>query len=190
MSVETELRFEDATPPETLDYSGGGKDASPALDDAPSCRVCGKTLTYAGRGRKPVYCDDHKKSAAKGAAKTIGTVRVSGNEKLAEQAAKALVQINNLTGLGARIAGLHMTAEMIGTAQEGFYEQAYTALLTDPALCKQILSAGEISGKFSLAIAYAMMGSMVMPVAVMEIKAKREARKDAENDEDDARANG
>lgn len=171
--VETELVFEDAVPVETPNYAGP-QDAAPETEDVLSCEVCGKTLTYAGRGRKPKFCDEHKKGSAKpsGGAKT----RVTGNEKLAEQAVNALVQINNLTGFGARLIGMEATAGAIDFCQDGFREQAYAALVTDPALCRQILSAGEISGKFSLAIAYAMMGAMVAPVAAKEIQEKRAER--------------
>lgn len=34
------------------------------MDDAPyRCEVCGTSLTYSGRGRRPKFCEDHKKGA-------------------------------------------------------------------------------------------------------------------------------
>lgn len=162
-----DLRFDDAVPLE------GTADIPPPTDERLSCETCGKTLVYSGRGRKPKYCDEHKRSSSP-------TTKRSGsntpNEKLATQATEALVQINRLTGLGARLAGLETTQEMIMFCEDTFRTQAYEALLTDPNLCKQILAAGAVSAKFSLATAYAMLLGQVIPVAYMELKAKREAK--------------
>lgn len=174
MSDLDELVFTDAVP---LDIPQGDKDEAPTLDEVLSCEVCGTALTYSGRGRKPKRCPEHRKSSGKPA-----VTRAATNDKLAAQATEALVQINRLTGFGARVLGLPSTGEMIAFAEDTFREQAHAALLTDPALCKQILSAGQVSAKFSLALAYAMLGAQVAPVAMLEIKAKREA-KVAENDE-------
>ncbi len=174
MSDIDDLIFSDALPPEQ-------KDDAPATNDVLSCEVCGTSLTYAGRGRKPKRCPEHRKQSGNASGK-----RATPNDKLAREATEALVQINRLTGLGSRILGLPTTAEMIAFCEESFREQAYAALLTDPDLCRQILSAGQISAKFSLAIAYAMMGAQVVPVAVMEIKAKREAKAEAKALEDDS----
>lgn len=182
MSTATELVFNDAVPPEIPEpeQSSGTRDLPPAVDDnALSCEVCGKALVYGGRGRKPKRCDEHKRSGAK----TVSTGSKSGNEKLALQATEALVQINTLTGLGTRLMGLSTTSETIMFCEDTFREQAYAALLTDPALCKQILSAGQVSAKFSLAIAYAMLGAQVVPVAVLELKQKRQAKEDETQNE-------
>ena len=170
-----ELKFEDAVPPESAAADAAGSmDLPPATDDSLHCTVCGKELVYGGRGRKPTKCDDHKRGSGKASSGT----RVTGNDKLAAQATEALVQLNNLTGLGVRLLGLQTTAEMIVFCEDTFREQAYAALLTDPALCKQILSAGQVSAKFSLAIAYAMLGAQVAPLAIMELKQKRMAKED------------
>lgn len=40
-------------------------DAPPIGDYEHACVVCGVELTYAGRGRKPKYCAEHKPTAAK-----------------------------------------------------------------------------------------------------------------------------
>lgn len=169
--MSEELVFDDA-PPEVI------RDESPATDDRLSCEVCGTTLIYAGRGRKPKRCPEHRAKPATG----TRSVSRGGNEKLATQAAESLVQINRLTGLGARILGLPGTSEMIMFCEDGFKEQAYAALLTDPDLCRQILSAGQISAKFSLAVAYAMMGAQIVPVAIVELKSKK-ADKEAAREE-------
>jgi hypothetical protein len=72
---------------------------------------------------------------------------------------------------------------MIDYCEEGFRLQAYQALLTDPALCKQLLAVGGMSGKTALIIAYAMMGAQVAPVAYTETRlrvAERKLRKESE----------
>lgn len=167
------LVFDDALIPETANQ--GPRDETPTTDSTLSCEVCGKSLVYGGRGRKPKFCPEHRRQTGK-----TPTVTRGGNEKLATQATESLIQINRLTGLGLRLIGLSSSSEMIMFCEEGFRVQAYEALLTDPALCKQILSAGAVSGKFSLAIAYAMMGAQVAPVAMMEIKQKRADKQEAE----------
>lgn len=142
-----------------------------------ACEVCGKELIYGGRGRKPKRCDEHRKSP--------GTKRANmgQNTALAGQAAEALCQINGLAALGLMVARLPVTAETLQNAQEGFREQAYNALLTDPALCKTILKGGTASGKIALLIAYGMMGAAVAPAGIIEVKlraAERAAAKEAE----------
>lgn len=172
-----ELVFSDAVPPEipAPDPVVGTLDVAPVTDEGLSCEVCGTSLTYSGRGRKPKFCDEHKKGS-KSATTTRKTVP---NDKLARQATSALVQINRLTGFGARMIGLEQTSNMIMFAEDSFEEQAYEALLTDPDLCKQILAVGHVSAKFSLITAYALLLGQVAPVAMMEIKAKRAAKEES-----------
>ena len=180
MSDIDELHFEDATPPDSpppADPITGG-DVPPATDEGLSCEVCGTPLVYSGRGRKPKRCDEHKRNKSASAGGTVAR-KVTPNDKLARQATTALVQINRLTGFGVRMLGLSATSEMIMHAEQGFEEQAYEALLTDPDLCKQILAVGQVSGKFSLLTAYALLLGQVGPVALMEIKAKRAEKEQA-----------
>src|SRR3954470_23234006 len=132
------------------------------------CEVCGKEAgPYKGRGRKPKRCADHKRNAS-GTPKTKGT-----NATLAGQAADALCQVNGLATVGLMVAGFHATAGAIAERESVFREQAYSALLTDPNLCRVILRAGTTSGKLSLLIAYAMLGIGVGPTAIIEFKDKR-----------------
>ena len=147
-------------------------------NDTLRCEECGKALEYGGRGRKPKYCEDHRKSASKGTASN-GRKNVGDNAKLAAQATEALIQVNGLVAMCALWGGLDMTCESIRTAEDAFREQTYNALLTDPALCKTILKAGTTSGKVSLLIAYGMLAGAVGPVAYLELQMKKEAREQA-----------
>lgn len=149
--------------------------------DGPVCSVCGVDLVYKGTGRKPTKCDEHKgvkaaKSPAAEAKKAPG-----GNEKLALQATELLCQLNDLCGMGFMMAGLLETGSAWADRQDVFREQAYQALLADPALCKMILRAGATSGKVALMVAYGMLAAGVAPVAITELRAVRAAR--AENAE-------
>lgn len=141
-----------------------------------SCETCGKELTYAGRGRKPKYCEEHRKGGNSGG-KGKRVTGLGQNAQLAAQAAEALIQVNGLLSIGLMLAQMPVTAETLKTAEDGFREQAYNALLTDPALCKTILKGGTTSGKVSLLIAYGMLGAAVAPVGVMEFRQRQETRR-------------
>lgn len=59
-------------------------------DDMPeselTCKVCGIEIPYAGRGRKPSYCADHKpsKSAGSGKSPANATPKAGGNKLRSE----------------------------------------------------------------------------------------------------------
>lgn len=148
-------------------------DSVPELSDVEyPCRVCGKESgPYGGRGRKPVTCEEHRKS------KPTGNLKVSGApDALAKQATAVLVQINGMVALASMGMSLFKTAHAISEANPTFEQQAYQALLTDQELCKLILKSGAKSAKLSLAIAYGGLGMAVLPTAVIELKEKKEAR--------------
>jgi len=161
-------------------------DIPPPMDDAPPnsaveypCKICGKEAgPYGGRGRKPVYCPEHKKGNKGSGAKRA----LTGNDAKARAAASALVQLHGLAAMGLMITGMPQTASALAEVTEaGFEERAYEALLTDPALCSTILKAGTTSGRMSLLIAYAMLAGAVVPTAWQEVKSKRatESEEDA-----------
>lgn len=161
-------------------------DEAPETSHELSCEVCGKELHYAGRGRKPKRCDEHKKGG--GTTRRSRSENIGKNEQLAAQAAEALVQVNTLAEMGARFGKMEYTAEALSTAKEAFREQVFEALKTDPELCKLILRGGVQSARIQLLIAYGMLASVVVPVAAMEIKAKREAAKEANGEDRPANA--
>lgn len=142
-----------------------------------ACEKCGRETGWSGRGRRKRFCD-----ACKTPRRTAGQApRVNGNaSNIAAQAAKSLVGINSLIGYGALALGLPGTAKAILSAQEDFETQAYQALLTDPKFAAQLLNAGQVSAKAMLGMTYLTMGVGVVPVAMAELKAKKEAREQVE----------
>ena len=152
--VFTDVSVPDEKPPTQYEYA---------------CQTCGTELFYAGKGRKPKLCDEHKSvRAASSSRKGSGT-----NAQLAAQASEALTQLNALVAMGLFLASMPDTASALSDREDTFKEQAYAALLTDPGLSRTILKAGTTGGKISLIIAYGMLGASVAPVGVMEYRANR-----------------
>lgn len=156
MSFEVTDVPADVSPPNTFEYS---------------CQTCGKELFYSGRGRKPRYCDEHKKSRSGSNATSNGK---STSTALGKQAAMALCQVNGLLATVMLLAPepyrLPNTASALAQANDAFMEQAAAALSTDPKLARLILKGGGASGKVSLLIAYGMLAGAVVPVAITEYK--------------------
>lgn len=150
----------------------------PSEDERLHCAVCGVELEYAGTGRKPTKCDEHKNTRnrpGKPAAASSAS-SASGNERLAERAADVLCQLNDFAAVGLMVAKLHGTAGALADRAEVFREQAVSALVTDPALCRMILRGGATSGKVMLFAAYASLLMGVAPVAVEELRDIRAER--------------
>ena len=142
------------------------------------CEKCGRETHWSGRGRRKRFCDDCKpKSGSR-------TPRVNGNaSNTAAQAAKVLVGINNMMAMVAVAVGFRQTGMQIMAVQEDFEGQAYQALLADPKFAASLLSAGQVSGKAMLGMAYLTMGVGLAPVVAEEMrimKAKREAKLESE----------
>jgi len=102
-----------------------------------------------------------------------GVRRTPASEQQAATAAALLAKMNLLIGAGLGMLGLPMTAASLAEANESFESMAREALLTDPALCRKILSAGATSGKTALVMAYGMLGASVAPAAFVEFKTRR-----------------
>ena len=110
-----------------------------------------------------------------------GVVRKAGmsNEKLARQAASLLAQANNIMATGLLLTGFRGTSSALANANDAFEENAYQALLPDPALCRSICKAGGTSSKLSLIIAYGMLGGQVGPIAYIEYRQMQAARRES-----------
>lgn len=163
------IEFSDAVPP------GAEIPPVPAPEQSPDglyCVVCDKPLTYGGRGPRPKYCDDHKKNGPR----KSSSARMPASDAMAEQAASMLGLANRLLGMGLLTLGFPVTATAIGDNNGQFEIMAKQALLTDPKLCKKILSAGGTSASVGLALAYAGLGASVGPALMGEVREKRAAK--------------
>ena len=157
------------------------QDEPPESTHAYSCEVCGKELSYGGRGRPPTKCEEHRKNNSSNARATNDrSTRVKGtNEQLAAQAAEILVTGNIFAGLGVLMLGLPLTAEALKEQEDTFRENAYRALLIDPKLCRRILQAGGTSATAALVMAYGTLAIGIAPIALTEFKVKREKAQQA-----------
>lgn len=100
----------------------------------------------------------------------------SNNAANAHAAASMLARMNGFLGIGLASFGMPLSAAELAKANETFESMAYEALLSDPALCKKILSAGATSGKAGLILAYGMLTVSIAPAAMGELKDKRALR--------------
>lgn len=119
--------------------------------------------------------------------KGMGGTRISGvsrssNTAQAVAAAQMLARINGLVGISLNMFGMPMTAAMLADANKNFEAMATEALMSDPALCKKILSAGQSSGKAGLTMAYIVMGVSIAPGITAEYKMKRRAAETVEGE--------
>jgi len=167
------MNFSDVLDAEEL--AAPPQDSTPVFDTSGTCEFAGcdeiKT-EYAGRGRKPRFCTEHTNLRKKpGAAEAAA--RKAPNQKLADQATEVLLQLNGFLAIALRFGKLEFTASALAECQEEFRVKTNAALLTDPDLCRTILRAGTTSGKMGLAVAYGMLAGAVAPIAIMEIRERR-----------------
>ncbi len=110
------------------------------------------------------------KTPASPGAPLLGSSR---RDKNARDAARLLARLNALIGLSLTVSGMPNTAASLADANEQFESMAYEALVSDPALCSKILSAGTAGGKAGLIMAYTMLGASIIPSARQEIAARK-----------------
>ena len=170
----TDTMPDDETPPRVFDAA---------------CRTCGVELPYAGKGRRPKFCAEHRLAGERRPPKTrIHKPPAGQNAQLAASATEALVQLNGLIAMALMLTRMPQTAIAMSEAEEGFRESTMAALVTDPALCKTILRAGSTGGKVALGISYAMLAAAVAPVGVLEFKANRSEHAGGESSDVEDRA--
>lgn len=103
---------------------------------------------------------------------STGLSSTLASDRQARVAAGLLARLNALLGVGLSVY-LPNTAIELARANKEFEEMAYQALLNDPDLCKRIMAAGTTSGKAQLAMAYALLGGALAPMAYAEVKTRR-----------------
>lgn len=134
------------------DYPSGG----PATDTPPgdlACEHpgCGRPLYYAGRGRKPRFCDEHKTSSKSSSSSTASRGRVS--DKDLENACSTLATLYDTVTIPVTL--LNPIAGAVWVDQiEGLNERNRKILATNKDLVKKINSLGERGGNTAFAISH------------------------------------
>lgn len=176
--------YADATIPDSA------PDVPPPASDDPVCLECGTPLVYAGRGRKPKWCDEHKPKRTSG----THTRRGSGD------VAQALAVLDGMyRGLTMGLMALSPSAAQMWNAKIDDLQRTNAVILEgDKALTRSICKMGQRGGKAAFIAAHA---TALAPVALTvrsdfavraaNKKAQREAQRTVDGPElVDAAASG
>jgi len=140
---------------------------------------CDRELTYGGRGRKPKFCDEHKKKAAvKSGSSRRGTAQ---NEALANQACDLIIGLTDIAAIGFMLVGYRETEQEISDAQDPLRDQIYSSLLANPARAKRIVTL--LGGVSDATLIVALLGFTVRvgSSAVNEYRDKKSSRESTED---------
>jgi hypothetical protein len=169
----TEVEYDKVFDAETSGQTSP-ENADPVSNDGLACVVCGTPLTYAGRGKKPKYCADHKGGRGGVTTARTNSPTLGGSAPAqARAAASMLARMNLLLAMGLNSLGMNMTSGQIVQANEEFENLAREALAADPKLARKIIGVGGSSGKAGLTMAYALMGATIAPAVMVDIKTKK-----------------
>lgn len=136
--------------------------------DDPTCEVCGTPLVYAGRGRKPTRCDEHKRNKSA----SNSTRSNKGSTRDVTAAANTLKTLN--TAVAVPLMMVAPTAGAEWSARLPTLEaQTLSILESDPNLARRLASAGAKGGGLALLLAYAMNLMPVLAVARNELNERR-----------------
>lgn len=137
----------------------------------PTCRVCGKPLQYGGRGRMPVYCDEHRKN--KGAAPKRTTARGGSNSADVDAAVSALDTLYSLIGTGLFMMGAQQSASEMAQAAVRLKKSNADFLASDPELVRMLNRGGAATGRVGFLVSNAVLLVPVIAGGVQEIAARR-----------------
>ena len=158
-----------------------GSDSTPGFPGVEStdlsCEVCATPLVYSGRGRKPKFCDEHKKSSGKSSGATTAR-RSTGNTE------RALLHMETLyDGLATvlSMSGNTASAEYLAGKVDKVQEQNRLAFDSDPKLAQMVCRFGEKTGKGIFIAANLGLIVPVLGIARVEMTLKRQkSRAEAE----------
>ena len=131
-------------------------------------------MLFRSKGRKPRFCDDHKKNAPKGGSKARGAT-----PQLAAQATDLIINITDILQVTAFASGYEDTADAIEDKQPVLRERVYAALLTNPARCRSIIKILGGTTDLSLAIALGTFVANIATTAFNEYKDKKHYQEEA-----------
>jgi len=106
------------------------------------CQTCGKPLVYGGRGRKPRFCDEHKRG---GNTSKIGARNVAGSDVI--RAVAALEMAYGLLRTGFMMIGAVNAASDLGRAIPQLSASNLEYLSQDKELTRAINKMGKVSGR-------------------------------------------
>lgn len=146
----------DAPPPPDNGAAGIGADSTDL-----TCQVCGVPLYYAGKGRKPKFCDEHKSS------RSAGTGARSGSGTVPERELnQALANLDS--AYEAMLMPLYMAsgdaAELWQIKREKLNASNRTFLSNNRKLVKALNSTGEKTGTVGFVVSHVF---AVVPVALI-----------------------
>lgn len=158
-----------------LDFGAPPADVPPS-DDSLACEVCGTPLVYAGRGRKPKRCEEHKTSSTSSSARTSSRGSVPDREL--QQACDNLRQMYDelcapLALVSPQAAGVW--ADRIDTLDK----RNRVNLRNNRTLVKKINSTSERGGTLLFALSHVFAVAPVVMVLYVQASQIRQARAQA-----------
>ena len=158
----------------SLDFGNGPGGPPPPPDDAPdaplTCEVCGTPLHYAGRGRKPRFCDEHKSSSSKSSGST-GTSRPRGSvsDKELAQACENLAAVYDIACMPLAILSPNAANLWIQNASK-LNQQNRQTLANNKELVRKINSAGQRGGSFAFILTHVIAVAPVVAVLASDAR--------------------
>lgn len=151
------------------------EDYAPESND-PTCVECGAPLTYSGRGRKPRYCDAHRKRSS-GTSNRASSPRASGNVDT------ALVILGGMyDGLSAALMMLSPRAATEWSSRVDTLQMQNRVILTaNPDLCKRINNVSKSGATGAFIAAHVMAVAPVVAVVRQDMGARKVAKQFAES---------
>lgn len=147
-----------------------------------TCVVCGKPLTYSGRGRKPKYCEEHKRGSS-GASKIGGSTRGSADAKAA---ANTLDMGYTALTVLLQMVGATQAREALQASLPGLREQNLQFLTQDKELAKKINAMGKTGGRYAFFAAQATVLGPVLVIGTQEVSTRLAERKSRPESSDDS----
>jgi hypothetical protein len=141
---------------------------NPTQTDTLYCQVCGTEIPYAGRGRKPLYCEEHKPASHKAKTST------GNNATIVNRAIGELTMLYGLAGVGIRY--VDPIAGMIVTENRDKLAESYRMLLETNAKIRKLFT--EIEGKAAWLPILVVHGDVI--AAIMLARAARKSVQEGE----------
>ena len=179
--MSTTIDFSEVAVPDAETLTDHPAYAPPSDDDAPTvnadrtddlaCVVCGTPLHYAGKGRKPKFCVDHKqtRTAAPTAATAARMPRGSGDVEMAMARMDMFYKFAVMGLMPISPTAAAAFAEGVPQAQMG-NRMAFEA---DRSLCRRINTTTKNTGALTFVAANAMLIVPVVRIAVADIASRR-----------------